>query len=83
MNNNFNLSQGQMEQLLAMAGKRMGKNPEELREQVETGRLDGLLGGLPEQRRAQIGSLLNDPAAMQQFMENPKVQQLLRGLMGK
>ena len=81
--NNFNISPDQMDSLLALAGKKMGKDPEKLREQMQSGQMDGILGGLSPAQRAQIQGFMNNPAAVQQFLGPPKVQQLLRGLMGR
>lgn len=81
--NNFNLSQSQMDALMNMAGKKMGTDPQKLKEQMQSGQMDGVLKGLSPNQQAQINNLMNNPAAIEQFMSNPKVQQLLRGLMGK
>lgn len=80
---NFNLSQQQMDALLKLAGQRMGTDPAALRQQMQSGRVDGLLNGLPQDKQAQLGALMQNPAALEQLMQNPKVQQLLKGLMGK
>ena len=81
--NNFNLSQNQMDMLLAMAGKKMGTDPEKLKQQMQSGQMDGILNGLSPAQQNQISALINNPAAIEQFVANPKVQQLLRGMMGK
>lgn len=79
----FQLSQSQMDRLLAMAGKKMGTDPDKLKQQMQNGQANALLDGLPKDKQAQINALMQDPQAVEQFMQNPKVQQLLRGLMGK
>lgn len=81
--NNFNFSQEQLNRLLGVAGKKMGIDPENLKTQMESGKLDGILQGLSGDQRDKISGLMNDPAAMQQLISDPKVQQLLKGLMGK
>lgn len=81
--NNFNLSQNQMDMLLAMASKKMGTDPEKLKQQMQSGQMDGILNGLSPAQQNQISALINNPAAIEQFVANPKVQQLLRGMMGK
>ena len=83
MSDNLNLTPEQKEQLLSIAGKRTGKDPQALRAQLENGQLDGLLSGLPADKQAQVGRLMNDPEAMRQFVQNPMVQKLLGGLLGK
>lgn len=81
--NNFNFSQEQLNRLLGVAGKKMGIDPENLKTQMESGKLDGILQGLSGDQRDKISGLMNDPAAMQQLISDPKVLQLLKGLMGK
>ena len=81
--NNFNISPDQMDSLLALAGKKMGKDPEKLREQMQSGQMDGILKTLNPNQQAQIQILMNNPAAIEQLMNSPKVQMLLKGLMGK
>ena len=80
--NNFNISPDQMDSLLALAGKKMGKDPEKLREQMQSGQMDGILGGLSPAQRAQIQGFMNKRAAVQPFVGNPTGQQLLGGLLG-
>lgn len=80
---NFNLSQEQMNRLLGVAGKKMGIDPENLKAQMDSGQLDGILQGLSGDQREKISGLMQNPAAMQQLISDPKVQQLLKGLMGK
>lgn len=79
----FQLSPSQMDALLAMAGKKMGADPQKLKQQMQDGQTNALLGALPKDKQAQISALMQNPQAVEQFMQNPKVQQLLQGLMGK
>ena len=82
MENKFNFSQNQMDALLQMAGRKMGSSPDQLRQQMQTGQVDALLSGLPEEKQAQVQQLLHNPEAIEKFIQNPQVQQLIRGLMG-
>lgn len=83
MNNNFNLNPSQVDLLLNLAGQRMGTDPQKLKAQMESGQMDSILKGLSPTQQAQINNLMSSPAAIEQFMTNPKVQQLIKGLMGK
>ncbi|MGI5967650.1 MULTISPECIES: hypothetical protein [Anaerotruncus] len=83
MSNNLNLSQDQMDSLMQMAGKKMGTDPQKLKEQMQSGQMDGILKNLNPNQQAQIQNLMNNPAAIEQLMNSPKVQMLLKGLMGK
>ncbi len=83
MGNPFQFSQQQMDVLMQMASQKMGTDPQTLRQQLENGNAQNILNGLSPAQRAQINNLMNNPAAIEQLIANPKVQQLLKGLMGK
>lgn len=72
-----------MNALLGMAGKKLGKDPRQLRAQLENGQLNQVLGNLDPQRAAQINQLLNNPQQLEQMLNSPQVKSLLNGLMGK
>ncbi|MCI8650508.1 MAG: hypothetical protein HFG20_10385 [Anaerotruncus sp.] len=72
-----------MDVLMQMASQKMGTDPQTLRQQLENGNAQNILNGLSPAQRAQINNLMNNPAAIEQLIANPKVQQLLKGLMGK
>ena len=50
---------------------------------MQSGQMDGILKNLNPNQQAQIQNLMNNPAAIEQLMNSPKVQMLLKGLMGK
>ncbi|MEM1486303.1 hypothetical protein V6615_15790 [Oscillospiraceae bacterium PP1C4] len=83
MNNNYNLSQSQLNALINLAGKKMGTNPDKLREQMQNGEMNDVLNKLSPAQRAQMNNLMNNPQAVEQFLSNPNLQALLKGLMGK
>lgn len=83
MGNPFQFSQQQMDALMQMASQKMGTDPQTLRQQLQNGNAQNILNGLSPAQRAQINNLMNNPAAIEQLVANPKVQQLLKGLMGK
>lgn len=80
---NFNFSQNQMDQLLHMASKKMGTDPENLKQQMQNGSYETILNGLPSPQAAQIRNFMSNPQALEQLMNSPKVRELLQGLMGK
>ena len=83
LGNQFQLSQEEMDRLMQTAGQKMGTDPQKLRAQLSQGDLSGIMQQLSPNQKAQLNHFLNNPAAIQQMMENPKVQQLLKSLMGK
>lgn len=82
MSNNFNFSQNQMDALLNLAGKKMGTDPQKLKQQMDSGQMDGILKNLNANQQAQFKNLMNNPAAVKQLIENPNMQALLKNLMG-
>lgn len=81
-NQQINPNENQMQGLLNLASKRMGTSPEELQQKMQSGNLDSILSGFSPEQRNKVTDIMNNPQAMQTFMNNPKVQQLLKGLMG-
>ncbi len=79
MGNNFNISPDQMDSLMQMASQKMGTDPQKLKEQMQSGNIDGLMQNLTPGQQAQM----NNPAAIEKLIASPKVQMLLKGLMGK
>ncbi len=83
MNNNMNFSDNQLNRLMQMAGKKMGTDPEKLKQQMESGNMDAIFKNLNENQRAQLMNFMNNPQAIEQLMSNPKIQTLLKDLMRK
>lgn len=78
--NQFHLPQNQVDNLLRMAGQKMGKDPSELKRQLQNGSLDQAIRGLDANKQNQIKSILSNPQAVNQILENPQVRKLLEGL---
>ena len=51
--------------------------------QLSPSQMDALLAMAGKKMGEQISALIQNPQAMEQFIQNPKVQQLLQGLMGR
>ncbi len=82
LNNTPDLSPDKMEQLLQLAGKKMGTDPRKLQQQLEQGAFDDAIRGLNQNQQAMFHQVLQDPKALEQLLSTPKAQQLLRTLMG-
>lgn len=80
--NNLNLSPDKMDALLKMAGQKLGKNPDDIKNQLENGGLDQVISGLDPSVQKKIGALANDPKAVEALMKNNNIQNLISGLMG-
>lgn len=80
--NNINLPDDKLNALLAMAGKKLGKDPAELKDQLESGKLDSVLGGMDPKAAGQINSLLKNPKALEAMLGNEQVRNMLGGMLG-
>ena len=76
----MNLSPKQIDGLLKMAGSRLGRDPQQLRQQLESGNLQQITQGM-NPRQQQVAEILKDPQAIARFVENPQVQQMIAQLM--
>ena len=75
----MNISPEKMDMLLKTAGQRLGKDPQQLKNQLQSGNLEGL--GIDQSQQRQIGDLLKDPQAMAKFFEQPQIKGMLQQLM--
>ena len=82
MNNNFDLTPEQTQRLLNIAGEKLGADPAQLQQQLESARLDQLLGRLDPQRSAELSRLLKDPEALRQTLSSPGVRAMLQAMLG-
>lgn len=73
-NQNFQIPQERLNQMLQMASQKLGTTPEELQRQLQNGNFDALKGN------PMVNSVLKDPKKLQQMLNNPQIQQMLRGM---
>lgn len=80
--NNANFPPDKMEGILKLAGQKLGKDPQELKSQLEQGNLNQVIGGLDPKVQKQINALANNPKALEAIMKNDAISSMLSGLMG-
>ena len=80
--NNLNLPAEKMDALLKMAGQKLGKNPADLKSQIESGQLGKAISNLDPKVQGQINSLMSNPKALEAMMSNEKIRNLDNGFMG-
>ena len=78
-----NIQPNKLDDLLEVAGKKLGKDPQALKEQLQSGNLNSVLSGLSPQQSQQVSNLLNDKQALSQFMENPQIKQIIAKMSGR
>ena len=83
MNQTPNLPPEKMNHLLNLAGKKLGTNPGELKQQIEQGNLSGVLGKMEPDKAAQINQLLNNPKELEKLFNSPQMSDMIKKLMNK
>lgn len=79
--NNPNLSPQKLDALLKIAGQKLGRDPQDLKNQLQNGQLDQVTKGMSPRQQQQIGSILSDRKKLGQMLESPQVKQMLEQLM--
>lgn len=77
----MNIPDDKLNSLLQIAGSKLGKDPQQLRADLEAGKLDGVLGSLDAKSAGQVNNLLQNPKALEALLGNDKIKNLLNGLM--
>lgn len=75
MNNN-------QDKLINSAAKQLGTSPDEIKNAVQSGSVDNLLGSLKPEDAQKLKKVLSDKAATERIMKSPQVQELMKKLMG-
>lgn len=76
-NNNEN-----SEELVKTASKRLGIDPDRLKESVQNGDLSGTLKNLSLDDAKKVEKVLNDKNAAEKLLSTPKARELLRKFLG-
>jgi len=77
---NFNLQDAKKNALLQIAGKKLGTDPQALRQKLESGQMEDVVSNLDPDARQKITSLLQDKDAMSKLLGSEQVQNLLKNL---
>lgn len=77
------LPPSKMDGLLEMVGKKLGVSPEQLRSDLESGKLEQAMQNLPKKEAANVQNLLKDQKKVEQLMNTPRAKALYEKLMGK
>ena len=77
------LPPSKMDGLLEMVGKKLGVSPEQLRSDLESGKLEQAMQNLPKKEAANVQNLLKDQKKVEQLMNTPQAKELYEKLMGK
>lgn len=78
-----NIDNDQLQKLLNTVSKRLGTNPQQLRNAAETGKIQESIGNISKKDADKIQKILSDKDATSKLLSTPKAQQLLKKLMGE
>ncbi len=81
MNQN-QLSPEQIENLINLASKKLGADPNALKENLSQGNADKIIGNLAPAQQAIIAKLLKDPKAVESFMGTPQAKEFMNRIIG-
>lgn len=82
MNEKPRLTPEQLSVLLKIVAKRTGRDPINLRNELNTGGADGLIGALGADRE-KLQALMNNRQELEALLSSPQVQAMLRELLGQ
>ena len=72
-----------VDKLLQMVGKKLNKDPNMLKKQLEEGKFDSALGNLNSDENKKLQTFLNNPKLAQQVINTPQAQQMLKKILGE
>lgn len=82
MNELNNLSEEQLNALLTVAGQKLGRDPQQLRAELESGKVDKLMRGMDSASAKKVNQVLQNPEALKAALNNDKIKAMLNSLLG-
>ena len=73
----------ELQKLLNVAAQRLGRQPEQLKQQAENGTLQKMLNNLNANDAAKLQQVLSDKEAANKLLNSPQAQVLLKKFLGK
>lgn len=77
------LNENDKNKLIAIAGKKLGMNPDDLKNQLDNGKLEGAMANMSKQDAAKLQMFMKDPKKMEQLMSSKQAQDILGRLLKK
>ncbi len=69
--------------LLTMVGKRLGTDPNVLRQQLENGKFDAVLQKMDPGSASKLQQLVNNPTLAQQLISTPQAKKVLQDVLNQ
>ena len=81
--NNLNLSDEKANALLKLAAQKLGKDPAELKSQLQSGSLDSLTKNMSPAASKKFQALMSNPKAAEALLGDPRVQGMIANMFAK
>lgn len=69
--------------LLKMAGQKLGKDPQQLKQQLQNGKVENAINNLKPADAAKLRQILQNPQLAEQLLSTPQARQLFKKLTGE
>ena len=68
--------------LLNLIGERLGKSPDNIKNAMQEGQMDEVLGNLKPEQAEKIKSALSDQKSAERLLSTPQARQLIKQIFG-
>ena len=79
----MNLNPQNLDLLLKVVSAKLGTTPQNLKQQLESGKFDGAMNGMNPTDSAKFQEVLKNPQLMEKLMSAPQAQSLYKKLSGE
>lgn len=77
---NLNLNDKTKQQMLKNVSQKLGMTPQELEEQLKSGKLDAAMKGMSQEDTNKLINALSNPTLAQKILSTPQAQEIIRKL---
>lgn len=74
----FNTNQKSFNELVNKASQKLGTSPQNLKNQIENGKLDNILKSLPPQQAKMFQTILKNPEMAKKLMDTPQAKSVMQ-----
>ncbi len=78
----MNVNQRALEAMLEAVSKKLGTSPDELKKNLESGNMNGVIKGMDETQSEKLRQALNNKSLQEKIMSSPEAQELVKKLSG-
>ena len=76
----LNLNEMKKNALLQMVSKKLGADPVQLKEKLESGEVEDIVNNLTPGQKEQLNALLQNPQAISALLGSDQMQKIIKGL---